>query len=301
MDLAEVLEAYQTHLASYAKPNTIKTVRYHTRRLLLGLPPDLTRQDVDRWVARRRAVGDAGSSINANLRTLRAALLYAEDIGLIPKAPKIRLLKVGRNLVDVVDLGQLEDLFEVAPKVYDPLPVIFALAAYAGLRHQEILHLTRADIVWPHRDGTPGSVKVTAKNGWTPKSYHERVIPIEAGGRLHLLLKEWWAYRGFGRQDGDLRTRWNEASEWLFPYKGRPLQDVTTYVMRAFRLAGLLQRMKRPGLHSLRRSWATQLLAKGVDIETVRQLGGWADLETVQRYVTSDQPRKVAAVAGLWS
>ncbi len=55
---------------------------------------------------------------------------------------------------------------------------------------------------------------------------------------------------------------------------------------------------ERKGLspNVLRRTFASELLGRGADIETVRELGGWADLVTVQRYLASTSERKRSAV-----
>jgi len=39
------------------------------------------------------------------------------------------------------------------------------------------------------------------------------------------------------------------------------------------------------GLHGFRRFFATNMLRAGVDVETVRQWGGWKSLETMLRYL----------------
>ena len=53
------------------------------------------------------------------------------------------------------------------------------------------------------------------------------------------------------------------------------------------------------GFISLLRTFATELLGRGVDVETVRQLGGWSDLSVVMRYVTSSDARKRRAIEAL--
>jgi site-specific recombinase XerD len=75
--------------------------------------------------------------------------------------------------------------------------------------------------------------------------------------------------------------------------------DFTPEVREAFVVAGLWDADRKCGLHMLRRTFASRLLGSGVDIETVRELGGWADLTTVQRYVASTDDRKRAAVEKL--
>jgi site-specific recombinase XerD len=51
--------------------------------------------------------------------------------------------------------------------------------------------------------------------------------------------------------------------------------------------------------HALRRTFATQLIRHGVDVKTVQELLGHADLQTTSRYLTSDMLTKQAAVGRL--
>ncbi|HME68681.1 MAG TPA: tyrosine-type recombinase/integrase [Myxococcota bacterium] len=54
-----------------------------------------------------------------------------------------------------------------------------------------------------------------------------------------------------------------------------------------------------PWATSLRRTFATELLGRGIDVEAVRQLGGWSDLTVVMWYVTSSDGRKGRAIEAL--
>ena len=70
-------------------------------------------------------------------------------------------------------------------------------------------------------------------------------------------------------------------------------------VREVFLAAGLYRSEDRPGLHMLRRSFASHALAQRTDIETVRELGGWSDLAVVQPYVASTEHLKREAVERL--
>lgn len=46
-----------------------------------------------------------------------------------------------------------------------------------------------------------------------------------------------------------------------------------------------LEPMSSFKFHRLRHTWATRLLNSGIDLAVLRELGGWADLNSLQRYV----------------
>jgi len=51
--------------------------------------------------------------------------------------------------------------------------------------------------------------------------------------------------------------------------------------------------------HTLRHTFATRLIANGVDLRTVQELGGWAQLRMLERYGHVSPSRKAQAVEGL--
>lgn len=84
-----------------------------------------------------------------------------------------------------------------------------------------------------------------------------------------------------------LRAYWKQCRPrvWLFPGHGgkRPLH--ATLLQRAFRQAKDQARITKPvSFHSLRHSFATQLLESGVNVRTIQALLGHRSLATTQRY-----------------
>jgi site-specific recombinase XerD len=94
------------------------------------------------------------------------------------------------------------------------------------------------------------------------------------------LLREWWKERPAGQDKGV-----SLPERWLFPgYKpSRPL--TTRQFARLFHAtAGAAGISKPVTLHSLRHSFATHLLERGVDIRVIQTLLGHDKLETTARY-----------------
>ncbi len=94
------------------------------------------------------------------------------------------------------------------------------------------------------------------------------------------LLRLWWKQRP-RRQDRDVAA----AERWLFPGRnaGRPL--TTRQFARLFQETVKKAGITKPvSLHSLRHSFATHLLERGVDIRMIQALLGHDKLETTARY-----------------
>jgi integrase len=241
--------------------------------------PELSSEAIDSF-ATRRLESVCRDSVNGSLSVLRAALRHAVRAELLERLPvDVKLLRVTRKSPRVLKPEQVDSLVDSAgPET----GLMLLLAARCGLRHREILHLQRRDLDLAER-----TVHVSAKTGWCPKSHEERTVPLP---------------RGLARRLADHLAPRNDESPtaWVFPgYEGGPLKSAFPQIRRAFQTAGLYDPATKPGLHMLRRTFASTLLGNGADIETVRQLGGWADLTTVQRYVTSTDERKRAAVESL--
>ena len=93
-------------------------------------------------------------------------------------------------------------------------------------------------------------------------------------------LREWWKVRPT-RYDADVPVR----ERWLFPgrRKGEHLtyRQLSRLFHEAVAAAGIT---KRVSLHSLRHSFATDLLEKGINIRYIQALLGHSKLDTTSRY-----------------
>ena len=137
--------------------------------------------------------------------------------------------------------------------------VAMEMAYAAGLRLNEVLHLKLTDI-----DSQKMLIRVEQGKGKV-----DRNVMLAAS-----LLET-------------LRAYWKESKPrgWLFPGKPpkRPLN--ATVIQRAFVVAKQAARITKPvSFHSLRHSFATQLLESGVNVRTIQALLGHRSLGTTQRY-----------------
>lgn len=138
--------------------------------------------------------------------------------------------------------------------------VAMEIAYAAGLRLNEVLHLKLTDI-----DSQKMLIRVEQGKGKV-----DRNVMLAAS-----LLES-------------LRAYWKESKPrgWLFPGHPpkRPLN--ATMIQRAFIVAKQAARISKPvSFHSLRHSFATQLLESGVNVRTIQALLGHRSLGTTQRYI----------------
>jgi integrase/recombinase XerD len=147
----------------------------------------------------------------------------------------------------------------------------FAALLLTGLRERELCYLT-----WKDVDLKRATIKVTGegKDGFSPKDYEERLIPIPPV--LVALLK-----------------RLPRNSEWIFPgAKG----GRETHLLRRLKAVAKRASVQQATLHKFRHTYATRLLEKGCDIVTVQHLMGHSDLDTTRQYLSPDDTLKRKAV-----
>jgi site-specific recombinase XerD len=135
---------------------------------------------------------------------------------------------------------------------------IFELVYSAGLRAQEAVDLTRADV-----DFEQEAVHVRGKGA------KERVVPLgeEAAYRLRAYLHDGRPHLARGANDA-----------LFLSARGRPLDTST------------LRRLL-PNPHRLRHAFATHLLEGGADLRTIQELLGHSSLSTTQVYSHVDAKR----------
>jgi integrase len=156
--------------------------------------------------------------------------------------------------------AEAEALLSVTP---DRFRFVVATGLFAGLRIGEILHLrTNVDV-----DLTLGTLAVQVQQDWKPKTERSiRVVPI-AADLLPIVLHHIDRYA---------------SSDWMMPAiedPGVPFADSTFrwHFNQMVANAGLVNGRKDPRgviFHTLRHTFASWLVMKGVDLYTVAKLLG---------------------------
>jgi site-specific recombinase XerD len=281
------------------KPRTVKAAQVHVRRLLEQLGgrrlDSLRSTDIDALIAARRKTGVKDLSINNDLRVLKAMLRWAHAEGLVAQLPtRIRMLRcVSRRTIDVFTPSEVERVLAVAQ---ERVRMLLIVAASTALRLDELVHLQ-----WRNVDFRELRIDVTAKQYrsrrrdgsevetyWSPKSHAERSIFVTSE-----IADELRRFRMSQRRSAD--------ADWMF--QGRRPGDRWVSPLKAirdaFEAAGIYEKGKLT--HVIRHSVATRMLQQGVDLETVRDVLGHADVTTTARYlhVVDERKRAAAQAVGL--
>ena len=280
---------------------------------LLNLFPDfqtkrldqITAFDIERWRSDRVREGAGASTVNRYLDDLKSCLEKAVGWGYLKANPAKdikrlkntadptpRYLSEGeyRALVDALDAREArikeqrananawrrergrELLLDLHNAPYaDYLKPLVLLSINTGLRRAEALALE-----WDAIDFDRSILTVRAA---TAKSSKTRHIPLN--GPTKDMLAAWKDWTG---------------NRYVFEGPaGGPMHDVRTAWEGVLKSAGI----KNFRWHDLRHTFASWLVIKGVDLNTVRELMGHADYATTLRYAHLAPEVKAAAVERL--
>ena len=285
-----MLERYHSHLIALERraPLSAETYCYEIRRFLnwleeeelslnvVGVPNgnSLGVSDATRYLARRReADGLDSRSVAKAISALRSFSRFLEDEGIsagfaslleIPRRPD-RLPEVNRK----EDVDRLLSLIETNSILGLRNRTLYELIYSAGLRISEAVALNTADVFL--------SKNLARVKG---KGNKERLVIF--GAEAVFWLKQYIA-------EGRPKLLGIRNSRALFLSKsGKRLSRKgvwKNYSSLAIR-AGLSTK-----LHTLRHSFATELLAGGADLRSVQELLGHAEISTTQIYTHIDSGR----------
>lgn len=230
---------------------------------------DITPVDIEAYKLHRRKFV-SGSTVNRELALLKRMFNLAITWDLFLDLNPVRKVKFFREFntrLRVLSPEEEEELLRhAAPYVQD----IMRFALNTGLRIGEIFSLG-----WSQVDLQKGILTVFA-----PKTGKIRDVPVNAEA-----LKVLEAWR-FGRKN-----------EHVFynPETGKPFVDLKAGFALACRKAGI----SGVTWHTLRHTFASRLVNRGVDIVTVQELLGHSTVTVTMRYTHTNLESKRAAVEKL--
>jgi integrase len=264
----------------------------------------ITQWDLQKWAAEMQKKGLKNTTLNRRIATLKGVLSKAKEWGIIDSSPLagMKALKTD-NAPKVLYLSDEEKKrlysalrtrqesqrsarerhnswsarrgMDFKPSLSDTytdylMPLVL-VAINTGMRRGELFDLKWSDVDL--------AKKLITVRGETTKSGHSRHIPLTDEAKSCL-------------------DRWkttNSTAELAFPspVNGRRLNNINSSWAGLIKLA----KIKNFRFHDLRHHFASALVMKGVDLNTVRELLGHRDLKTTLCYAHLAPEHKAAAIS----
>lgn len=231
---------------------------------------DIQRGDIAAYVEHEQERGLKLNSVKNHLIIVYAFLRYLVNSDILPddilkKKIRIKLPEVLPRAIPTEDLLQILRVIDV---VRDRALILLLL--HTGMRIGELLKVKMADIVQRER-------KIHLYLG--EKNLHGRTVYYST--EAELALKKW------------LKVRNQTSGHLFYGYGGKELSYVAAWLImkKALKKSGL--EGKSYSLHSLRHTFATNMLNTGMRLEIVQQLLGHLTIEMTLRYARlSDATRE---------
>ena len=247
---------------------------------LSGDPEDLTSHEVRAWIVSMLDNNISSVTVHRKISCLRIFYRYLRKEGLVhhdplekvvlPKRKKTLPVFVGEealdNLLDKYDFGSS---FEGIRN-----RTIIEMLYLTGMRRAELIGLRNLDI-----DLSSATLKVTGKRN------KQRIIPIVKS--FIVRIEEYIRIR-------DERFSSGPESWFFITSKGNKLYDKFVYNTVKSYLT-MVTTIEKRSPHILRHSFATHMLNKGADLNSIKELLGHANLSATQIYThnTFEKLKKV--------
>ena len=225
---------------------------------------DLDARLLDQFISKKFSTSPAAAHLY--FRTLKAALSKAVVWGYIDENPlkKIKPPRLKKSLPVFISKSELELILDKSKT--EMLKDLFTTAFYTGMRLGEIVNL-----VWDCVDFKRKVIIVKNINGFTTKNKKERVIPMNS--KLYNLMMDRYS-----------KSKNLSGNDYIF-YRVIGIKLTEDYVSKQFKKAvrgsGLNDKIH---FHTLRHSFASRLIQKGVSVFVVKELLGHEDIKTTLIY-----------------
>jgi site-specific recombinase XerD len=221
---------------------------------------DLTVRLLDNFINSRFKISQSSSLLY--YRTIKAALTKAVTWDYLTTNPlkQIKAPKVVKSIPVFISEAELIEILNHTPSQL--MKNIFTFAFYTGMRLSEILN-----IQWDWIDFNQNIIISKNSNGYSTKSKKERIIPIHK--KVNEVLKQ---------------QAINNASNYVFINSSVNTLNAE-YVSKQFKKALRAAKLNDDiHFHSLRHSFASNLVQRGVNLYVVKELLGQEDIKTTQVY-----------------
>lgn len=240
-------------------------------------PEEVTHHDIRNWMVSMMDDKILARSVNRKIATLRKYFKFLLQEGVITINPtaKITTPKIPKNLpviVEDVKLTQMLDSEDVFGKdfkgVRDKLVVEFLFGT--GIRLSELIGIKETDI-----NSYEHTVKVLGKRN------KERIIPVNK--ELTILLAEYLDLKKSENFN-------NNSLTLIVTDKGANAYPKLIYLI-VHKYLSYISTQNKKSPHVLRHTFATSLLNRGADLNSIKELLGHANLSATQIYTHNSVER----------
>src|ERR1051325_10779725 len=263
------------HIAGYVNwsENDNRSAKGKDRRVLDGFVDflgdgnldEVRAFDVERWKTHRSKQVQQ-STVNRELNVIRGCFSRAVEWNRLAESPlgTVKPYRVDNIRTRILSPGEIRTVLDACPR---DLRLIARTTLESLLRLSEVLNLRRGDI------GPTHATVLRAKNG------RARKVPLTAELREELLKRSHSSGFIFGQGE-----------------KGVP----PTQALITVQFGRLMKRIGLNGVshHVLRHTGASAMVAAGISLRVVQEIGGWTSLRMLERYAhpTGDEMAKAVRV-----
>ncbi len=269
-------------------PHTVRSYQNDLDQFFLFLdslgqqtdPVLVTSHDIRAWVVSMLDNSYSAASVHRKISCLRVFYRYLRKEGVIKSDPleKVALPKRKKSLpvfVEEIALEELLDRYDFGDGFSGIRNrTIIEMLYLTGMRRAELIGLRDSDV-----DLEEGTVKVTGKRN------KQRIIPLVKP--FEVRLREYTGIR-----DKELTI---PHERWFFMTdKGNKLYGKYVYNI-VNRYLSMVTTIEKRSPHILRHTFATHMLNRGADLNSIKELLGHANLSATQVYThnTFEKLRKI--------
>ena len=240
----------------------------------LPSPTEITREMIVQFGVSRK--GAAPLTLRRKYACLASLFGFLQDMGYLQGNParRLPLPRVSEYVPVFLTEEMAQRLIAAADTPWTKCAVVLLLST--GIRRSEAVGITLDDLDLEQRQ-----VLIRGKGD------KERVVPLtdQAVEAIQAYLPH--------------RTKTQSRHLFVSAYGGHPIHGrcINRMLKIVIQKAGLEGQGITP--HKLRHTFATHLIRNGVDVRTVQELLGHADIQTTARYLHSDTRTKQTAVGKL--
>lgn len=271
--VVKVIDVFLSYILERGKSKlTVKTYKHTLEMFNVWLKENngdlanLTRLDVQQFIQFLESKGSSASTINNRFAAISLFARFIERPNIIEsiRVPEVRQ---ARNIAPKsLERNERNNLLRGIERSDNSRDIaIVNLLLRTGIRVSELVALDRADVQIGERSGA-----IIVRNG---KGNVSRRVPLSSEARLYLFKY--------------LETR-NDNAPALF---------LSNYRQR-ISVRAVQHMLSKYGVHphALRHTFAKELVSKGVDISTVADLCGHADINITRRYTKPTEKDLVEAI-----